>query len=115
MGDPLGPLANSWQVGIDWQGRNNTVQLELSREIYSGDDWVNDDWQNEFGRFRWSRSSDNPDETRLRIMADWAYDKSADDFRTYVRFGWEKVTYFNFTDVSRRNYLAQVQFAWMPD
>ena len=115
LGDPLGPLANSWQVGIDWQGRNNTVQLELSREIYSGDDWVNDDWQNEFGRFRWSRSSDNPDETRLRIMADWAYDKSADDFRTYVRFGWEKVTYFNFTDVSRRNYLAQVQFAWMPD
>jgi hypothetical protein len=115
LGDPLGPLANSWQVGIDWLGANNTFRLELSREGYSGDDWVNDDWQNEVGRFQWSRSSDNPDEIRLRIMADWAYDKIANDLRTYIRVGWETVTRFNFTDMSRQNYLAQVQFAWVPN
>ena len=110
LGDPLGPLSNSWQSGIAWTGTENILQVELFREVYSGDDW-----ENEGTPFQWVRVKDNPDEIRFRIITNWTRNHKASELQTSVRLGYERVTRFNFTDVNRSNYMAQVQFTWVPN
>lgn len=110
FGDPLGPLASSWQSGIAWTGAKDILQIDLFREIYSGDDW-----ENEGTPFRWVRVKDNPDEIRFRIVTDWTRNHAASDLQTSVRLGYEHVTRFDFTDVNRWNYVAQVRFTWVPN
>jgi len=110
FGDPLGPLSNSWQSGIAWTGTEDILQVELFREVYSGDDW-----ENEGTPFRWVRVKDNPDEIRFRIITNWTRTHKASELQTSVRLGYERVTRFDFTDVNRSNYMAQVQFTWVPN
>ena len=110
FGDPLGPLASSWRSGIAWTGAKDILQIDLFREIYSGDDW-----ENEGTPFRWVRVKDNPDEIRFRIVTDWTRNHAASDLQTSVRLGYEHVTRFDFTDVNRSNYVAQVRFTWVPN
>ena len=110
FGDPLGPLSNSWQSGIAWTGTEDILQVELFREVYSGDDW-----ENEGTPFQWVRVKDNPDEIRLRIITNWTRNHKTSDLQTSVRLGYEHVTRFAFTDVNRSNYMAQVQFTWVPN
>jgi len=109
LGDPLGPLASSWQSGIAWTSTRNVFQFELFRETYSGDDW-----ENKGTPFQWVRVSDNPDEIRLRIVTNWTRNHETSGLQTSLRLGYEHVTRFNFTDVKRSNYLAQVNFRWVP-
>jgi hypothetical protein len=110
FGDPLGPLSNSWQSGIAWTGTEDILQVELFREVYSGDDW-----ENEGTPFQWVRVKNNPDEIRLRIITNWTRNHEMSELQTSVRFGYEHVTRFDFTDVNRSNYMAQVQFTWVPN
>jgi hypothetical protein len=110
FGDPLGPLASSWQSGIAWTGAENILQVELFREVYSGDDW-----ENAGDPFRWVRVKNNPDEIRFRIITNWTRNHEMSDLQTSVRFGYEHVTRFDFTDVNRSNYMAQVRFTWVPN
>ena len=106
----MGPLSNSWQSGIAWTGTEDILQVELFREVYSGDDW-----ENEGTPFQWVRLKDNPDEIRFRIITNWTRNHKASELQTSVRLGYERVTRFNFTDVNRSNYMAQVQFTWVPN
>jgi len=110
FGNPLGPLSNSWQSGIAWTGTEDILQVELFREVYSGDDWENEDTP-----FRWARVKDKPDEIRFRIITNWTRNHKTSDLQTFVKLGYEHVTRFDFTDVSRSNYMAQVQFTWVPN
>ena len=110
FGDPLGPLASSWQSGIAWTGTEDILQVELFREIYSGDDW-----ENEGTPFQWVRVKDNPDEIRFRIITNWTRNHETSDLQTSVQLGYEHVTRFDFTDGNRSNYMAQVQFTWVPN
>ncbi|MCH2474779.1 MAG: capsule assembly Wzi family protein, partial [Gemmatimonadetes bacterium] len=110
FGDPLGPLASSWQSGIAWTGTEDILQVELFREVYSGDDW-----ENAGTPFQWVRVTDNPDEIRFRIITNWTRNHEMSDLQTSVRLGYEHVTRFDFTDVNRSNYMAQVQFTWVPN
>lgn len=109
LGDPLGPLASSWQSGIAWTSTRNVYQFELFRETYSGDDW-----ENKGTPFEWVRVSDNSDEIRLRFSADWTRNHLPSPIRTFVRLGYEQVTRFDYTNIDRWNYLAQIGFAWAP-
>ena len=110
FGDPLGPLSNSWQSGIAWTGTKDILQVELFHEVHSGDDW-----ENEGTPFRWVRVKDNPDEIRFRIITNWTRNHKTSDLQTSVRLGYERVTRFDFTEVNRSNYMAQVQFTWVPN
>ena len=110
LGDPLGPLASSWQSGIAWTGTENILQVELFREVYSGDDW-----ENEGTPFQWVRVKDSPDEIRFRIITNWTRNHETSNLQTAVQLGYEHVTRFDFTDVNRSNYMAQVQFTWVPN
>jgi hypothetical protein len=110
FGDPLGPLSHSWQSGIAWTGTEDILQVELFREVYSGDDW-----ENESTPFRWVRVKDNPDEIRFRIITNWTRNHKTSDLQTSVRLGYEHVTRFDFTDANRSNYMAQVRFTWVPN
>jgi len=110
LGDPLGPLSNSWQSGIAWTGTEDILQVELFREVYSGDDW-----ENEGTPFRWVRVKDNPDEIRFRMITNWTRNHKASELQTSVQLGYEHVTLFDFTDLNRSNYMAQVQFTWVPN
>ena len=110
LGDPLGPLSTSWQSGIAWTGTEDILQVELFREVYSGDDW-----ENASDPFRWVRAKNNPDEIRFRIITNWTRNHKTSDLQTSVRLGYEHVTRFDFTDVNRSNYMAQVQFTWVPN
>ena len=110
VGDPLGPLSNSWQSGIAWTGSDDILQAELFREVYSGDDWENEDTP-----FRWVRVKDNPDEIRYRIITSWTRNHKASELQTSVRLGYEHVTRFDFTNENRSNYIAQLRFTWIPN
>lgn len=110
LGYPLGPLATSLQLGLDWRGPSDAVSFAGAWEGYSGDDWT-------FpidGR-PWERAADNPDEVRLRAMVDWTHERLGSRLRTSLRLGYEHVDHFNFTDENRSNYLAQLRVAWLPN
>ena len=109
LGDPLGPLANSWQSGIAWTSTKNVFQFEVFREMYSGDDW-----ENKATHFEWVRVSDNSDEIRHRFSADWTRNHLPSRTRTFIRLGYEQVTRFDYTNINRWNYLAQIGIAWAP-
>jgi hypothetical protein len=89
----------------------DAIEIKGVWEQYSGDDWVTGPNVSAF----YVRTSDNPDEIRLRATLDWSRDLEGTDFRTTVRLGYEHVTRFNFTDENRSNYLAQVKLAWIPN
>ena len=109
IGYAIGPLATSWQGGLDWRDRFDVVSVAGAWERYSGDDWAMPK-----GEIPRRRTADNPDEIRLRAIVDWTREHVGSDLRTSVRLGYERVTRFNFTDQDRSNYLAQVSLAWLP-
>ena len=109
IGYAIGPLATSWQGGLDWRDRFDVVSVAGAWERYSGDDWAMPK-----GEIPRRRTADNPDEIRLRAIVDWTREHVGSDQRTSVRLGYERVTRFNFTDQDRSNYLAQVSLAWLP-
>jgi len=109
IGNALGPLAHSLQSGVGWTGREDILKLELFHEVYSGDDW-----ENEGTPFRWMRVKDNPDEVRLRLVTAWSRNHGAANLQSTVQLGYEHVNRFDFTDMNRSNYLAQVYFTWIP-
>jgi hypothetical protein len=109
FGYPMGPLATSLQVGLDWRGRSHIVSLAGAWEDYSGDDWTFPT-----DGSPWIRSADNPDEVRLRAVVDWTREQAGSDMRTSVRLGYEHVARFNFADQDRSNYLAQIRVEWLP-
>jgi hypothetical protein len=110
LGDPMGPLATGWQMGVDWNGAQQTLSVMGAWERYSGDDYcrcLSDG-------FVWDREADNPDEIRLRTMVTWTRSPAETPVRTILRLGHERVTRFNFTDRNRSNFMAQfrVGYVW---
>jgi hypothetical protein len=110
LGDPMGPLATGWQMGVDWNGAQQTLSVMGAWERYSGDDYcrcLSDG-------FVWDREADNPDEIRLRTMVTWTRSPAETPVRTILRLGHERVTRFDFTDRNRSNFMAQfrVGYVW---
>lgn len=111
LGSPLGPLAAGVTGGVDWTGARDRVSASGAWERYSSDAYevrVDPNW-------RWVRTTDNPDEIRLRTTVDWTRHPAAGapGVRTHLRLGYEHVTRFDFTDRNRANFLAQVGVAYV--
>ncbi len=108
LGSPAGPLTTAAQGGVTWNGPRETVALTGAWERYAGDRYAlqDDQWA------EWLRTTDNPDEIRLRATLDWERAPSVTGLRTSVRLGYEHVSRFAFTDRSRSNFLAQVGVGW---
>lgn len=83
----------------------------MAWERYSGDTY-----ENALGpdRVRWVRTSDEPDETRVRAMVEWLRRPAPTGLHTRLRLGWEGVTRFDFTDADRSNLMGQVavEYRW---
>lgn len=112
VGDPGGPMSLSWQGGVTWNGDVQTLAVSGAWERYSGDVYRNN------GRtdteFRWNKISDEPDEIRLRGMAEWSHRPNRLGVTGAVRLGVERVQRFAFSTTTRSNLLlqARVGYAW---
>ena len=108
LGNPIGPTAAAVRVVADWTGARDFLTVEGAWERYSGDDFVP---RNPGGGRR--RVADNPDEIRVRAMADWTR-RMDNHLSTTARIGYERVTRFAFEDGNRANVLAQlrIEYGW---
>ena len=111
IGDALGPLARGLVIGVDRRGSAHTAAASLAWERYSNADFYGNPADE---RFDWVRTIDNPDEIRLRAVADWTADPGPRRLAPSVRLAWERVTRFAFTPDPRTNFLAQVRFDYAP-
>ena len=109
LGSPLGPLAAALQGGADWTATAGRLSVAGAWERYSGDLFAADT-----GAYGYIRIADGPDEVRLRATVDWVREpKRSGRVGTSVRAGYERVTRFNFTTVSRTNFMVQAGARWV--
>jgi hypothetical protein len=112
IGDPMGPMSLNWSAGLEWNGPDQIISVYGAWERYSGDIYRS----NGLGdtEFRWDKISDEPDEIRIRGVAEWRHRPNRFGLTLAVRAGYEHVTRFDFTDESRSNLLGQltIGYSW---
>lgn len=106
IGDDLGPMASSIGLELGWTGTRDRFTLEGAIEVYRGDEHA-------ANRER-TLISDNPDELRRRIEAEWRRGAGVPGLETGLRLGYELVDRFGFSDSDRSNYLARLWLIWTP-
>lgn len=114
IGDPLGP--NAWSIagGAAWRARRWKAAAAATWEHYSADEWRLASGTGRRRADEWSRTADNPDETRARITFDWRGDPGPGGLETSFRLGYEHVRNFGFAGQDRENFLARLTVAWRP-
>lgn len=108
LGNPLGPLGTGFAGGVRWNAPDATLSFSGAWERYSGDTYRNPD----DGLSRRYRVADNPDEIRVRAVADWTRGDGGAGLRWGARVGWERVTRFALGSQSRTNAVAQTWVGW---
>ncbi|HIF22778.1 MAG TPA: hypothetical protein EYQ27_12950 [Gemmatimonadetes bacterium] len=111
IGDALGPNASSLQGGVAWTGPTSRISFGGYWERYSGDDFFVG-FVEEVG-WDWRLLTDNPDEIRKRITAEWTRFPAPTGFSTTLRLGYEYVTRFDFTEQNRSNFLVQFKLDYL--
>ena len=111
IGDAMGPLGSGATAGVDWRGFRQTVSASATWERYSGADRYDHPAGDDMV---WRRVVDRPDETRLRIQANWSTDPGVRRVGASMRVGYEHVTQALFTGGSRSNLLAQFRMEYRP-
>lgn len=108
LGSALGPNAAAVTGRLTWNASASRLRLIGAWERYSGDRyyWARIPGGGEWD-YDWYRESDNPDELRVRAVAEWLRFEGWRGFETTVRVGWEHVTRFDFGDEGRHDLLAQ--------
>jgi len=116
LGDNLGPDAYGFYGDINWDvDGQNRLGFHGAFEHRSSDFWAINGTVSPDGEFSFVgdffKTQDNPDETRIRMVADWLYRFPDDVFYLTVEAGYEHVDNFQFTAGNdRNNFLGRVAF-----
>lgn len=102
-------LAHGATLGVDWTGPASRLTVAGTWERYFGDHYTG-----ESPGLTWVRTTNGPDETRLRLTADWTNDLGVGQrMFTRVRAGVEHVRQFDFVPGHNRDdAMVQVQVGW---
>ncbi len=114
VGDPLGP--NAWSVagGAAWRAHEWKASVSVAWEHYSADEWSLRSPPGPPRGPEWTRTADNPDETRARVAFDWRRDPGPRGVDASLRLGYEHVDNFGFAGSARDNFLARLTVGFRP-